>query len=401
MTARTERDGQDGKRKLAFVVDDQPSALRAVVMVMETLGPEWSVSGFVNPQDALVALKTQAPDLVLSDFSMPEMVGSELLEVVREAAPNAVRMIMSGWVDLTKLSKITSAHQYFTKPFDTLKLKELIRRTFAARDSIHDLQLRQLVVGLRSLPSLPHVYHTVITKLEDEEGSSEAIAGLVAQDAGLSSKLLHLANSSLFGHGQQVSDPFEAVLCLGTELIKAVVLSQELFKQYASLKHSDLDIPRLWSHCWDVAEMAQYICHQTDGSQAEAAFLAGLLHEVGLVILLDNFPQPFTAACEAAKKKRSPLSLELLEVFKASPSHVGAYLLELWGMPSKVLSAVAFHEHPENDPTSQLPLSAVLYVADQISARRAPPHAFAIPDWNSDYLKKLGWWERIPAWEQA
>jgi HD-like signal output (HDOD) protein len=386
-----------------FVVDDQPSALKAVVLLMETLGPGWNVSGFANPMEAVAALKKQVPDLVLSDFNMPEMMGSELLEVVRESAPNAVRIIMSGWVDLTKLSKITSAHQYFTKPFDAVRLKELIRRTFAARESIQDEDLRQLVASLRSLPSLPHVYHTLLSRLDDDDRPSDAIAGLVAHDAGLSSKLLHLANSPLFGRGQHVSDPFDAVLCLGTELIKAVVLSQELFKHYALLKHSDVDVSRLWSHCWDVAELGQYICHQTKGSssQCEAAFLAGLLHEIGLVILLDNFPQQFGAACDIARKKRSPLSSELIETFEASPPQVAAYLLELWGMPAEVVNAVALHEHPERDSRGQSPLSTVVYTADQISARRAPPHAFAMPDWNVDYLKTLGWWDRIPAWEQA
>jgi HD-like signal output (HDOD) protein len=385
------------------VVDDQPSALRAVVLLMESLGPGWEVRGFDSPAEVLVALKAQEPDLVLTDFSMPDMMGSELLEVVREAAPNAVRMVMSGWVDINKLSGITSAHQYFTKPFDALRLKEVVRRTFAARETLHDDALRQLVVSLRSLPSLPHVYHTLLAKLADEDGSSEAIAGLVAQDAGLSSKLLHLANSPLFGRGNQVSDPFEAVLCLGTELIKAVVLSQELFKHYSGLKHTEIEIPRLWSHSWDVAELAQYIGLQTSGTRSlsEAAFLAGLLHEVGIVILIDNFPQPFQTACGAARKNRSPLTPELLRTFSAAAPQVGAYLLELWGLPANVISAVAYHEHPEQDGAAEFPLSAVLYTADQICLRKSPPHPFAVPEWNVDYLKGIGWWERVPAWQKA
>ena len=403
MEGSSEPDSSADPQKLVFIIDDQPSALKAIVLLMESLGPGWKIVGYDNPLEALSAIENQKPDLVLTDFSMPDMLGSDLLEAVRESAPDAVRMVMSGWVDLNKLSQITSAHQYFTKPFDALKLKEVVRRTFAARESLQDDALRQRVVSLRSLPSLPHVYHALLTKLADDEGSSEAIAGIVAQDAGLSSKLLHLANSPLFGRGNQVSDPFEAVLCLGTELIKAVVLSQELYKHFAALKHTEVDIPKLWSHSWDVAELAQYIGLQTNGSrsQAEAAFLAGLLHEVGIVILVDNFPEQFQSACDAARMKRSALTPELFNTFHASAPQIGSYLLELWGMPGNVVSAVAYHEQPELDGAAQFPLSAVLYVADQISARKSPPHAFAVPEWKVEYLQGIGWWDRIPDWQKA
>jgi HD-like signal output (HDOD) protein len=389
--------------RLVFVVDDQPSALKAVVFLIRTLGPEWEVTGFSNPLDALTAVKATPPDLVLSDFNMPELMGGDLLEEVRAAAPNAVRMVMSGWIDLNKLSKITSAHQYFAKPFDSIKLKELIRRTFAARESIEDPQLRELVVSLRSLPSLPDVYHTLLEKLDDEGGSSDAIAGMIAKDPGISSKLLHLANSSLFGRASLVTDPFDAVLCLGTELIKAVVLSQELARQYANFSHPELDLPKLWSHSWDVAELAQYICRQkrVPRSVGEEAFLAGLLHEVGMLILVENFPDQFKNACDAAKRKKTPLNAELLQTLRASPAQVGSYLLELWGMPSSVTRAVYFQEHPEREGEKRFSITTALYIANQIASRKVSPSDFVLPDWNIEYLQAVDCWNAIPSWEQT
>jgi HD-like signal output (HDOD) protein len=367
------------------------------------MGPEWEVLGFSDPLEALAAIRASSPDLVLSDFNMPGMMGSDLLEEVRVAAPNAVRMVMSGWVDLNKLSKITSAHQYFAKPFDSLKLKELVRRSFAARECIQDDDLRQLVISLRSLPSIPDVYRALLVKLEDEGGSSDAIAGMVAQDAGISSKLLQLANSSLFGRATLVTDPFDAVLCLGTELIKAVVLSQELAKQYVNFKHPEIDLARIWSHCWDVAELAQYICREQRASRSlgEEAFLAGLLHEVGTLILVENFPSEFQNACDLAIARHSFLSDALRETLHASPAQVGSYLLNLWGMPKSVSLAVAQQERPEVDGSKEFSVTTAIYIADHIAAKKAPPYQFSLREWNVDYLKSMECWDSIPTWEQA
>ena len=388
--------------KLVYVVDDQPAVLEAVLLMLESIDPAWRVEGFTSAAAALAAVKAQPPDLVLSDHHMPEMQGSTLLEEVRVAAPNAVRIIMSGYVDVAALSAIISAHQYIAKPFSMLQIKELIQRTFAARARMEHQGLQELVTALRSLPSLPHVYFSLLKELGDERRSVDAIAQLVARDAGLSSKLLQVANSPLFGRGSLVSSPFDAVLCVGTEMIKAVMLSQEQFRHYGNIKCAEIDVPRLWDHCWEVAHLARRICLEKQLPQAKAdeAFLAGILHEIGKFILLDNFPGQFQAACQAARQAGAPLTPFLLSTFHATPAQLAAYLLELWGLPSAVIQAVACQEHPENDPSGELSLAAALYIADQVATRRSPPDSFAIPDWNPECLKALGYESDFAVWQR-
>jgi len=100
------------------VVDDQAAVLDTAVLILRSVDPDWEVSGFKGPFEALEAVKTRAPDLILSDQLMPGMLGSQFLEQVRILSPNAIRIIMSGYVALNKLTLITSAHQYLAKPFD-------------------------------------------------------------------------------------------------------------------------------------------------------------------------------------------------------------------------------------------------------------------------------------------
>ncbi len=376
--------------------------METAVLILRSGDPDWEVTGFQDPLEALGAVQAKAPDVVLSDQLMPGMHGSQLLELVRGISGTAIRIIMSGYVPLNKLSLITSAHQFIAKPFDTTKLRDTIRRSLAARDRIADKGLQTIATSLRSIPSLPQAHHALLKVLEDDRSATTKIARLVAQDAGLSTKVLQLANSPLFGQGSQVTSPIEAVMCLGTELIAAVVLAQSLFRHYESLEHWEINLQQVWSHCWQTAYHAQHICAQMQFSRkaGEDAFLAGLLHETGRFILVDNFPKEFHAACEAARGKNSPLTPRLRETFSASPAQITAYVLELWGLSPDVIDAIAAQDSLATAQTGAFTLASALYIGNGIASRKTPPDAFVAEDWNTQYLQAVGCLEKIGDWEK-
>ena len=198
-------------KRTIFVVDDQPSVLEMVALVLRSLGREWEVKSFSDPFAAFEAVKTKAPDAVLTDQAMPGMQGSELLELIRAISPTTLRLIMSGCVALSKLTLITSAHQDIAKPFDPSKLKDMILRTFAAQERMANQKLQSVVTSIRSIPSLPQAHHALLAELEDSQSPTDAIARLIANDPGLSVKVLQLANSALFGQGSLITSPVEAV----------------------------------------------------------------------------------------------------------------------------------------------------------------------------------------------
>jgi len=389
-------------KRSIYVVDDQAGVLETAVLILRCIDPEWVVEGFKDPLAALAAVKARAPDLILSDQLMPGMQGSQLLEEVRSVSPLTIRVIMSGYVALNKLTLITSAHQYLAKPFDSAKLRNLVQRGFAARDRIADNGLQTVVAALRSIPSLPQVHQSLLAELEDHHHASASIGRLIAADAGLSVKVLQLANSPLFGQGYLITNPLDAVLCLGTDLIAALVFSQSLFRHYETLSHPELDVARLWNHSWATAYLAQHIGREKQLSRkaAEEAFLAGLLHESGRLILIDNFPGRFEAACEAARQSKSPLAPRLREVFQAGVPRITAYLLELWGMPVSVIEAIAAQEQPEGPPPGGFSIAAALFLADRIASANSPPDDFAVEDWNRDYLQAIGCADDVPVWEK-
>jgi HD-like signal output (HDOD) protein len=388
-------------KRCIYVVDDQPAVMETAVLILRSVA-QWEVTGFKDPLEALAAVQTKAPDLVLSDQLMPGILGSQLLEQVRAISPTTIRVIMSGYVPLNKLALVTSAHQYIAKPFDAMKLRDTIRRSFAAQERLADKGLQAIATSLRSIPSLPQAHQALLRELEDDRTATANIARLVSEDAGLSVKVLQLANSPLFGQGQLVTSPAEAVMCLGTDLIAAVVLAQSLFRHYESLAHWEINLQQVWSHCWQTAYVAQQICREMQFSRkaSEEAFLAGLLHETGRFILVDNFPTQFQAACQSARQMQSPLAPRLRETFLTCSAHITAYVLELWGMPAPVIDAIAAQDSVAADPSGAFTLASALYVADGIASRQTPPDAFAPEEWNTDYLNAIGCLENIAAWEK-
>ncbi|MGO8699203.1 MAG: HDOD domain-containing protein [Limisphaerales bacterium] len=389
-------------KRSIYVVDDQAGVLETMVLVLSCVDPEWVVRGFQDPLEALAAVKASPPDLVVSDQLMPGMQGSQLLEEVRAVSPTTVRVIMSGYVALNKLTLITSAHQYLAKPFDSAHLRQLIHRSFAARDRIADGGLQNVITGLKSIPSLRQVHQSLLSELEDNRHASTSIGQLVASDAGLSVKVLQLANSPLFGQGELIASPVDAVICLGTDLVAALVFSQTLFRHYDKLSHADIDVERIWNHCWEVAYLAQHICREKGLARkaGEEAFLAGLLHESGRLILSDNFPDQFHAACEAARQAKSPLAPRLRETFQASSLQLTAWLLELWGLPVNVINAIAALDKPEATANGEFSVAAALYLADRLTCRKSPPDDFVVEDLDQDYLKSIGCADDVAIWEE-
>jgi HD-like signal output (HDOD) protein len=388
-------------KRSIYIIDDQLPVLETAVMIVRGIDAQWEVAGFSDPLEALAAVKNKAPDLVLSDQLMPGMPGSQLLEEIRNVAPMVIRVIMSGYVSLNKLTLITSAHQYLAKPFDIVKLRELVLRSFAAQERILSKGLQTVATSLRSIPSLPQVHQSLLAEIEDNRTASSVIARMVAEDPGLSVKVLQLANSPLFGQGYLISNPTDAVMCLGTEMIAALVLSQSLFRHYETLSSAEADVPRVWTHCWETACLAQHICRQKGLPRraAEEAFLAGLLHEAGRLILVDNFAGQFAAACREAKRGATPLAPRLLETFQTTPGQLTAYVMELWGMPADVVNALSLQDNPQQEPGGVFSLTSALYIADHVASRKAPPDDFGVEAWNTAYLRTIGCQDDIPVWE--
>ncbi|MFQ5676091.1 MAG: HDOD domain-containing protein, partial [bacterium] len=294
------------KKRILFV-DDDPHVLRGIQRMLFNMTDEWAMEFVDSGHKALEAL-TKAPfDVIISDMRMPGIDGAELLNEVLKRQPLMVRIILSGQSDKQMIMKsIGPTHQFLSKPLNGEKLKEILVRAFALRDLLTDDKLKILVSRLKSLPSLPSLYHRLMIELQSPDVPMHKLGEIIAQDVGMTAKMLQLVNSSFFGLPVHVSDPIHAARLLGAETLKALVLSVQIFSKFDQVKLGGLSIEKLSNHSLAVASLAKSLAINENQNQniADNTLIAGMLHDTGKLILAQNLPEQYKETLEFAKEKR-------------------------------------------------------------------------------------------------
>jgi len=295
------------------------------------------------------------------------MDGYRFLSAIQEQYPQVVRIILSGHSDREMLLKSTGlAHQFLTKPCDAETLKTTIARACGMRHLLEDESLIDVVSRIESLPSLPSLYAEVMDEVNSPDGSLNRVGEIIAKDVGMSAKLLQLVNSSFFGMPVHVSNPVRAVNLLGFEIIRALVLSVKIFSQFSRAALPGFSIENLWGHSMATANLARVIAREQEIGQSaiDEAFMAGLLHDCGKLILLDRMPEKFQAIVQAAHTEACGFLESELKALGTTHAQVGGYLMGIWGFPESMVEAIAFHHSPGKCRHSDFGPLAAVHLAD-------------------------------------
>lgn len=390
------------KKQILFV-DDEPIILQALKRMLRMLRSKWDMTFVQSGHEALDKMAEKSFDVIVSDMHMPKMDGPKLLDEVKKRFPHTVRIILSGTADNEMILKtVKSAHQYLSKPCEAETLTSTVSRAFALRDILAQEDLKRLVSQMESLPSLPSLYTQVMELIQSPNGSIKKIGDVIAKDLAMTTKILQLVNSAFFGIPRHISNPAQAAGLLGLDTIKALVLTIGIFTKYEQKRFAHFGIENLWNHSIKTGAIAKKVA-DTEGADshlADNAFMAGLLHDVGKLVMMTNVPDKYEVVFE--KKKYQNLTLNEAEqsVFGATHADVGAYLAGLWGLPNAIVEAVAFHHRPQiclsND---MLPLTYV-HIADGLEHHQNGEASKEAPNLKVDYgyLDKLGLTEKIPEW---
>ena len=376
--------------KLIYIVDDEPGVLQVLGLLLRRLDPNWRVVEFSLPSQALTAIRQNPPHLVLSDHEMPEMSGTKLLDRIRQISPSTVRIMISSHVGFS--AKLGAAHQYLGKPCAVQEVENRVRQALAAQDALQNPQLAHLVASLTSFPVLPSLYADLIRELDSEDSSLERIAGLLEHDGGLLTRVLQAANSPLFRGSTTVTDPKSALLELGTSNVKALAFSMHVFEHYQRMHFPEMPVELLWRHSCSTARLARQLCMRPLGEgPANDAFFAGLVHDLGCLILMESQPERFRALCQKAQQEGKPLWQAEKEVFHATHEDLSAFMLRLWGIPEAVAKAVTYHNTPWHSARAdQFSPTVALYMADIVTRQQSPPDRLVTPDLDRGYLESVG-----------
>jgi HD-like signal output (HDOD) protein len=383
-------------KRILFVEDSE--VLLQLYGILLADDAQWETAVAPDGQAALALLRQSPFDVVASDMQMPGMSGIELLTEVRKLYPQTSRIIISGITDQAEAAdSLNCTHLFIPKPFDVKTLKATLARIGSLDAYLKDDKLRGLAGKMRSLPSFPMLYLEIIKEIESPRSSIQGIAKIIAKDPGITAKILQVTNSAAFGLPEPVNDPVEAVQQLGMSTVRSLVLSAQIYSSFNARRLKNFSAESLWSHLMKCGDLARTIMRRERASLAESedAFTAGMLHDMGQLMLADSLPDEFQKALLLAEEKKISLPAAELEIFGATHAGLAAYLFGLWGLPAAIVEAVAFHHTPEKSDLKKFSALTAVHVANALCDEAEAGNL------NLDYLAQIGVAGRLADWRDT
>jgi putative nucleotidyltransferase with HDIG domain len=388
--------------KRIMFVDDEVRILDGLQRMLRPQRHVWEMAFAPGGQAALQMMEAAPFDVIVSDMRMPGMDGAALLKTVREKYPNVLRIILSGYTELeAALNAVPVAHQFLVKPCDQDTLQSAIERATSLNSILNNKRLESIIGSMQQLPSLPKSCMEMREALADPDSDSHRIARLVERDPAMSAKVLQLVNSAFFGVARNISDINMAITYLGKSILENLVLSVEIFRVFRpTVSIPGFSLEELHTHAQFTAKMAGHVAG--DNAIRRLGMVAGLLHDVGKLVLAEATPEHFARAIAGAKKEKRPLYEIEEELTGVSHAEVGAYLLSMWGIPYLIVEAVAHHHHLERVACEKVDLLASVYFANWLAHEHDAERrgAAGIPNapLNMEIVAKLGVEHLLPEW---
>jgi HD-like signal output (HDOD) protein len=380
-------------------VDDEPQVLEGLRLRLQPLQAKWHMTFVDSGADALSRFEQTPHDVIVSDISMPGMDGAQLLHAISERWPATIRIALSGMSDgEQKLRLLPLAHQYLSKPCRPEQLEAAVARSLQLREELTHPSVLGIVGRIRQLPAQPQVFSRLQVAMARPEATARDVARVIAHDTALTVKVLQIANSAFFRRARRISNIEQAVLYLGFQTVRNLVMCAEVFARWPGrMRHAAVDLEDLQMHAQRTAAVAQAI---TAGTQhADDTVLAALLHDIGYWILIQECPRELEQAIEFALAAAVPLPQAEYEILGASHAEIGAYLLAIWGLPYAVVEAVAHHHRPTRvksaglDPLAALAVATALTGGDDSDgcARNLLPSPVVGPEYLAGLDSALTW----------
>ncbi|MBT2970313.1 MAG: hypothetical protein B6D72_13915 [gamma proteobacterium symbiont of Ctena orbiculata] len=380
-------------------VDSDSNQLRSLQRNLREFRDEWQLHFAEDAQQALELMQQAAVDIVVSETQLSGMPGSELLKEVQLHYPSATRLLFSGQAMRAPAQEVVNhAHQFIAKPCERDRLIDILQRVFHLRSRLNNPALEEMISSMGTLPSLPTTYQQMITALQSESATVKDIGSIVAQDIGMSTKILQLVNSAFFGLPRQIASPEHAVSLLGIETVTNLALAVGVFSQLDPDVIDEFNLEQLWHHSMVVSGLVQQLAKvsELDQQQYQIPMLAGLLHDLGKLVLATQDREEYRRIVQQATADGIPLHEAESESLWCSHATIGAFLMGLWGLPYSAVEAVALHHAAERQSKERLDCLLV-YAANLLVHNSNPGQAGGY--YSTDTLEALITPDTLAQWK--
>ncbi len=222
---------------------------------------------------------------------------------------------------------------------------------------LEEAAAKKRVQLLKNLPTLPGMIDKISRAVESKRFSAADIGKLISRDQVLTAKVLKLANSAFFGFSRKVGSLTQALVLLGFDVVKGLILTSSVF-DLMKTKGEDL-----WRHSMGVATAAAIIATQVEMEDAEEASLAGLLHDLGKVVIRVHMPDDSASIMELVEVEGLALRDAEREVLGFNHTQVGQWLAESWKLPEELSEPIRWHHRPEGSRKAPR-MTAAVHLAD-------------------------------------
>jgi len=220
-----------------------------------------------------------------------------------------------------------------------------------------------LLKGMHGLGSLPGIYLKLAEVVSDPRSSASDVGRIIAEDPGLTARLLKLVNSAMYNFPSRIETVSHAISIVGTAQLQDLALATSVIRLFANLPQGLVTMESFWRHSVACGVIARALASRRREANVERFFVAGLLHDIGRPVMYMQVPDQSRIVLTRSRETRSPLFRLEQETFGFDHTHVGHALLDLWKLPPSLREAVAQHHHP--DRAQRFPVeAAVIHVAD-------------------------------------
>ena len=245
-------------------------------------------------------------------------------------------------------------------------IRKANRRRVPPQEDEKRRRLRHITERIIGLPTLPTVVTEIISLVDNPRSSADDLARVISTDQALTAKMLKIANSALYGFPRRISTVALAVVVLGFETIKNLCLGVSVLEKFAWEGEDGLfDRQKFWEHAVGCGVAGRILAKKVKYRLAGEVFVAGILHDIGKLILSQYFGDEFAAALVLAQEENLYISEAEERVLGVTHAEVGGWLAERWNLPRQLVEVIAFH----HDPTAarkKAELTALIHMANAL-----------------------------------
>ncbi len=389
-----------------LLLDDARRSLASSRDALALRHDNWEFDLVTDPGEAYAKVAAWAPAVVVANFRLKgETNGLQALQQIEALRPETQRFIVASEHERFEIAPwLGGACLYLPKPCPAERLESEIIRCLAIERWLDNPRIKQLVALVDTFPTLPTVYLQIVDTLRSPDASAADVAQAISGDVAIVAKLLQIANSAYYGFDEKVTDIKQAVSFIGMRSVKNLVLAMKVFGDIGKSDEQREQISQLLGHSIGVAISAQRIALLETGDEAagEEAYTAGLLHDIGRLLLITAAPRQFKNARALARESRITEFEAENQIVGCNHAELGAYLLGRWGMPAAIVDATARHHAPADSADRFFSPLAAVHVANALEWERVPARA-GRPEARCDetYLSAIGRLAKLELWREA